>query len=387
MTMTGLLPILRVNFRSLRYRLFALAVLVVGTACVVGSFVALIGVGEGLTRMVVSGGSPLRALVLSNGARSEMSSTLSPDDVAVVSAAAAIARDATGQALASADTVSIVDVRANDGQVAQTTLRGTSSVRGELYPHLRIVSGRTNKPGLRELLVGRSLLRQLPFLSVGQSVTIRGTIWRVTGVFALDGGLSENTLMTDVVTAQSVARRQTYQSVTVKVTSPEKLQALRAALTQNPALSVDVIVETDYLASAGAQLRRVLDFLAYFVGTIMAAGAICSAFTIFYVTMENRQRELATLQAIGFGWLPALVALLCEAMLIGLAGAVLGSLVAYLSFNDRSITTMGVSFDSVITFRAIVGGVLMAVLIDLLGALVPALRAARRPLPELLNST
>ncbi|NJB99340.1 hypothetical protein CA233_09535 [Sphingomonas sp. ABOLD] len=64
-----------------------------------------------------------------------------------------------------------------------------------------------------------------------------------------------------------------------------------------------------------------------------------------------------------------------EALLIGLAGAALGGIIACLAFDRQSITTMGASSDSVITSRAVFSGMLIAVLIDLLESLVRAVRA------------
>jgi putative ABC transport system permease protein len=97
-----------------------------------------------------------------------------------------------------------------------------------------------------------------------------------------------------------------------------------------------------------------------------------------------RGKEIATLRAIGFGGSPVVVSVMTEALLLALAGAVLGALLAYLLFNNLSVATLGQSFTQVVfsfkvTPALVSRGLLIAVCIGMLGGLLPALRAARVP--------
>ncbi len=49
------------------------------------------------------------------------------------------------------------------------------------------------------------------------------------------------------------------------------------------------------------QLNAILNFVSYFVGTIMAIGATLGAVNSLYAIVDSRRRELATMRAIGFG--------------------------------------------------------------------------------------
>src|SRR4026209_1774503 len=49
------------------------------------------------------------------------------------------------------------------------------------------------------------------------------------------------------------------------------------------------------------QLNALLEFVAYFVGTVMASGAIFGALNSLYASVDTRRREIATLRALGFG--------------------------------------------------------------------------------------
>ena len=73
-----------------------------------------------------------------------------------------------------------------------------------------------------------------------------------------------------------------------------------------------------------------------------------------------------------------------EALLLALVGGVLGALIAYVLFNNLSVSTLGQNFTQVVfAFKvtpALVGrGLVIAVVIGMIGGLLPAIRAARMP--------
>jgi putative ABC transport system permease protein len=123
-------------------------------------------------------------------------------------------------------------------------------------------------------------------------------------------------------------------------------------------------------------LSGVLDFVSYFVGAVMAAGATLGAVNSMYAIVDSRKREIATLRAIGFGAGPVILAVLTEAVLLVLPGAVLGALAAWLLFNGNTVSPIGMSFKLTVTADLVVLGVAWALAMGLIGGLLPALRAA-----------
>ena len=76
--------------------------------------------------------------------------------------------------------------------------------------------------------------------------------------------------------------------------------------------------------------------------------------------------------------------------LLALAGALLGALIAYLLFNGLSVSTLGQNFTQVVfNFKVtpeLVGrGLVIAVLIGMIGGLLPAMHAARQPVTTSLR--
>jgi putative ABC transport system permease protein len=124
----------------------------------------------------------------------------------------------------------------------------------------------------------------------------------------------------------------------------------------------------------------------------MAIGAVFGAINTMYAAVAARAREIATLRALGFAGAPVVAAVLIEAMLLALAGGVLGAAVAYLLFHGYTVSTLGGNFSQVvfqfqITPALLLQGLQWALGIGFLGGLLPALRAARTPITVALRES
>ena len=71
-------------------------------------------------------------------------------------------------------------------------------------------------------------------------------------------------------------------------------QAFKDALTANPQLQVDVSTEEEFSAQQSSVISTILKIVAYFVGGIMAIGAIFGALNTMYSAVSTRSREIAT---------------------------------------------------------------------------------------------
>jgi putative ABC transport system permease protein len=162
---------------------------------------------------------------------------------------------------------------------------------------------------------------------------------------------------------------------------------LRRALESNPTLHLEVRHEREAREEGIRQLNGLLNFAAYFVGSIMAVGATLGAVNSLYTIIDSRRREIATLRALGFGSAPVAAAILCESMVLALPGALLGVLLARALFHNMAVSPFGFSFLLDVTPRLAVIGMLWALAMGLLGGLLPALRAARVPVTTALRAT
>ncbi|MFX9058059.1 ABC transporter permease, partial [Acinetobacter baumannii] len=84
----------------------------------------------------------------------------------------------------------------------------------------------------------------------------------------------------------------------------------------NPQMHVEVKHEADFIEDGVKQLHRILDFVSYFVGCIMAAAATLGAANSLYAVVDQRRRDIATLRALGFRSSPIVAAILTESTLL-----------------------------------------------------------------------
>jgi putative ABC transport system permease protein len=380
------------NLRNVPQRWGISAVVVIGIAVTVAVLVSVLAMAAGFGKTLANTGRADRAIVLRGGSQSELASTISRDNALTVMDAGGVRKSADGKAIASAEMVAIVSLaQKNTGTKANVTLRGVGPKAFELRPEIAVTAGRMFRPAVRELIVGKSALAQFRGLELGRHLIFHDSEWTVVGIFETNGDSHESELMADAETALSAYRRNLFQDVIVMLDSPSSFEAFKGALTTNPTLSVDVKRETEYYAEQSKQLNKLLFFVAYVVGGIMAIGAVFGALNTMYSAVSYRSLEIATLRAIGFGALPVVFSVFVEALMLALIGGVLGALAAWIFFNGNSVNTLGANFTQIV-FRLTVtpplamSGILLACAIGVLGGLFPAIRAARLPIAAALRA-
>lgn len=378
------------NLRSIPQRFGSSCVIVIGIAGVVGVLVSVLGIATSLTDAMLATGRADRAIVLRNGSNTEVSSALTVDETLTILAAPGIARGAGGKAVAAIDMVTGVNLTKRvDGAPAGIAVRGTSDRELAVRPEIELVEGRMFETGLRELVVGRSARDEFVGLELGDRVALRDSEWTVVGTFT-SGNALESTLLTDVDMLLSTYQRAGGSSVTVMLESADAFDVFRDAVTTDPTLSVEVTREPEYYAERSDQLGNILTFVSYFVGGIMAVGAVFAALNTMYSAVSSRSVEIATLRAIGFGSSGVVVSVLSEALLLSLIGAAIGAGAAWVLFNGSTISFAGdvasIVFERRVTPALVLVGVVWACTVGFFGGLLPAVRAARLPVATALRS-
>jgi len=374
-----------INVKSIPERWAPSLVIVIGLAGVVAVFTALLAMSTGFESTLKAAGRPDVAIVMRGGSESEINSGIDRDSEELIKQAKGVRVGADGRPVASAEMIVITELmRAGTNNAASNiTLRGVDPQAFTLRPQLKIVEGRSFTPGLRELIVGRGVLRQFSGAQLGQVVRMRGSNWTVVGIFASDDA-NESELWADINVARTTFGRTGCSSVHVAFDGPGSFDQIKSSLTGDPRLTVDVVHEQEYLNSQTKQFRQTIGTLASIVTTIMALGAVFAALNSMYAAVATRSKEIATLRAIGFGGLPVLVSVMIEALLLAVVGGVLGAVIAYVLFNNMSVSTLGQNFTQVVfnfkvTPELVVRGLVISVVIGMLGGLLPAIRAARLP--------
>ncbi|MGD0427428.1 MAG: ABC transporter permease [Candidatus Acidiferrales bacterium] len=380
------------NLRSVRARWVSSIVAVLGIAGTVGVFVAMLSLAHGFRATLVASGSEDNAILMRAGATAEMMSGISLESIKIVQDDPGVARDGSGPLITSEVVVVAPFPLRATGTNANVQVRGVSGNVLTIRRNVKIVQGRMFQPGLSELVVGSNANKTYSGLTLGNTVDFGGGHWRVVGVFDAGGSAFDSEVWTDARVLDDVYKRPTniYQSATVHLTSAAALQQLKDSVSADPRLNLDVFREVDYYAKQSTAMTRLITVLGGLVAFVMAIGAIFGALNTMYSAVSERGREIATMRALGFGGPAVVFSFLIEALLIAFIGGVIGC-VAVLRLNGLTTSTINwqtfsnLAFAFRITPGLLLSGLLFALAMGLIGGLLPAISAARRPIAVALR--
>jgi putative ABC transport system permease protein len=375
------------NFRSIRARWTSTIVAILGIAGTVGVFVAMLSLARGFRATLVASGSPDDALVMRAGSTTEMMGGITLDSIKLVQDKPGVARDTAGQPLVTQEVVGVIPIPLiSTGTDANVEARGVSPNVLEIRKFVTIIQGRMFHSGLDELVVGRNASKTYAGLTVGNTVDFGGGHWKVVGVFDAGGSSFDSEVWCDARILNEVLKRpeNIFQSATVHLTSPGAFDRFKDSITSDPQLNLEVEREVDYYAKQSSAMTKLITVLGGLVAAIMAIGAVFGALNTMYSAVAERGREIATMRALGFSSWSVILSFLFEALLISFIAGIIGC-IAVLPLNGMTTQTMNfstfsnIAFAFKITFNLLVMGVIFALAMGVLGGLLPAVRAALRP--------
>ncbi len=380
------------SLRTVPQRAGSSLVAVTGVAGVVVVFVAVLSIAEGFRAALAGAGSPDTAIVMRGGSDTELSSVLPLESTRVIRDAPGVRRSAEG-VVASAELFVVVDVpKRSTGTPANVPLRGVEPAAFGVRDEVRIVEGRTFRPGTNEIIVGRSAAAQFAGIDLGSTQRWGESAWEVVGIFEAGGTIAESEIWCDARVLQPAYRRgDSFQSVYARLESPDAFDAFKDALTTDPRLDVMVEREEDYYLGQTEAVTAIITGIAGVIAFLMGIGAVFGAINTMYTAVASRTREIATLRALGFSSGPVVISVMAESVALAVVGGLLGGLLAYAGFNGYQTATINwqtfsqVAFAFRVTPALLTQGIAWAVVMGFFGGLFPALRAARLPVATALR--
>ena len=381
------------NIRSVKQRWTSSLIAVLSIAGVVAVFVAILSMAKGFQLTLVESGSARNAIIRRGGAQSEMDSIITLDQLRVIESAPGIGRTAGNEPQVVGEVVVVAAFHhkaSNADALAQ--VRGLSPQALQVHDTVRIASGRFFTPGLAELVVGKNASQIYEGFTLGDSPKFGGRTWQVVGIMDAKGSAFDSEIWCDQSLLSQTYQRPVniFSTVTVRLASPEAFPRFKDTLTSDPRLDVQVERELDYYAKQSGMISTLIRVLGFLVAFIMGIGAVFSAFNTIYSAVTARSRELATIRALGFGGGSVVFSMLFESLFIALIGGVLGCVVI-LPLNGLTTSTVNwqtfsqLAFAFRITPDLLIQGIVFSLLMGFLGGLVPAIRAARRPIAPALR--
>lgn len=379
------------NVRNIRVRWQVTLLAVLGIALVVAVFAVLMSMSAGFTQALRATGRPDNAIVVQRGSNSELTSWMSVDHRSILTVDSRVALGADGRPLASPEIVIVMNKLKKNGEPTNVTIRGVTPMAFQVRGDIRIVRGRNFTPGLSEIIVGEKIADRIAGLDLGSTVPLQKRDWQVVGVFASDGNAFESEIWGDHdVMGPAFERNGGSNSLTLRLRDPKELAELDRTIRANPQMQLQAVSERKYYADQAGPLAQILRSLATFVSFVMGIGAVFGAMNTMYAIVAARTREIGTLRALGFPRRSVLTAFVIESVFLALIGGALGCLLALPMNGFSTGTGQTMSFSELafafrITPGIVLASMIFAVLMGLVGGLLPAARAARLPITTALR--
>ncbi|TWU22398.1 FtsX-like permease family protein [Novipirellula galeiformis] len=267
-------------------------------------------------------------------------------------------------------------VKTVNGEGGLGLVRGVKLTTPLVRRSVKLVEG--DWPGDGEVIVGRLAATKLgspdEAMAIGQQLEFEGRSWNISGRFAAGGAAYESEIWCKLEDFQTATKRQDLSLVAMLLSPGSSPAEVELFCKERTDLELRAIRETDYYASLQQHYKPVR-VLAWFVVVLVSAAGVFAGLNMMYGAVAGRIREIATLQALGFRRRAILVSLIQEGVLLAAAGSLLSGAIALTMLNGMAVRfTMG-AFALRIDSVAIVIGCSVGLLLGVLGALPPALKA------------
>ena len=379
------------NLRSLRVRWRLTLATVLGVALVVAVFIMVMALARGLKSTYVTTGDPRNLLVLRSGSTAESSSQITLEELLRMKYLEGLALDEAGRPLFSPEIIVLIYLdRLNAEGGANVLVRGMGAQGLVLRPQSRLVEGRMFQSGRRECLVSRRVADRFAHCRIGDSFRAGKGDWTVVGIFDAGKTAYESEIWADADEVRDAFSRNFYGSVLMRPLDAAAAARVTHRLETDRVLSVRVLPETKYYQDQ-TQTAWPIQFMGGFLATIMSIGAAFSAMNTMYAAVGARTREIGTLRVLGFKRRAIYVSFLLESIVLAGVGGVVGCLLS-LPLNGVATGTFSwtsfseVAFEFRITGELLAKGLMFALVMGVLGGLLPARLAARKPVLDALKA-
>jgi putative ABC transport system permease protein len=267
-------------------------------------------------------------------------------------------------------------------------VRGVTQSALLVRQQVELEDGQWPKSG--EVIVGRMAATKLGAdadkLDIGKTLRFEGRDWRISGTFTAGGSAFESELWCRLDDLQQALKRQDLSLVAVAIASGYDFSNLELFCVERLDLELQMMPELEYYATLQKDYGPVR-MLAWLVVLLVSGAGVFAGLNTMYGSVVGRIRELASLQTIGFARRALLLSLIQEGVILAASASLLAALAALLFVNNAAVRfTMG-AFALRIDEVALLIGCTVGLLLGILGAVPPAIRALRMPIVDGLKAT
>jgi ABC-type lipoprotein release transport system permease subunit len=374
--------------RNLARRPVRTALTLLALATVVLLVLVVVGFIRGLQQSLSTSGDDRVALVYSvNSEENIENSSIEARTPALLSASVAGIQTRYGVPHVSPELYLGTRVKTAAGSRGFGLVRGVTNAAPLVRRVIHLTDGSWPKQG--EVMVGRlaaAKLGQRPeAMNVGRALEFEGRQWKISGRFAASGTAYESEIWCNLADFQTATKRQDLTLVAVLLSPGSSSAELELFCKERLDLELRAIAETEYYAMLQQHYRPVR-MLAWLVVSLVSAAGVFAGLNTMYGAVAGRTSEIAMLQAIGFRRRAILVSVVQEGVLLAAAASLISGALALAILNGMAVRfTMG-AFTLRIDSVAILFGCGVGLLLGMLGALPPAIKAMRAEVSQNLRA-
>ena len=383
------------SIRNLWKRRLTTILTVAGMALVVFVFAAVLMMAAGLQKTLVETGSDNNVVVVRKGSTSEVMSGIERNQASIVEMLSQVALSADGQRLVAKESVVLIALQKRGAEKTSShsnvVVRGVQTQSLPLRPQIKLVAGRMFKMGSSEVIVGNSIAKGF------QGVGLQGTLnwgmraWTVVGIFDAGNTGFSSEIWGDVDQVMQAFRRPVYSSLIFQLQDPAAFVQAKTFIEADPRLKLEAKRETRYYLDQSEMMAKFLRILGMSLTIIFSIGAIIGAMITMYSAVATRTAEIGTLRALGFGRRNILLAFLVESLLLGFIGGAVGlffaSFMQFITISTVNFQTFSeLAFKFTLSSVIIAEAMAFALIMGLIGGVLPALRASRMNIVDALRA-
>ncbi len=275
------------------------------------------------------------------------------------------------------------------GEDRLVLIRGIEPEAFLVHERVEVAHGNLPRVGHNELLVGTLATRTLgypqPQDAIGKTVLLDDDSYVISGVMSAAGGVIEGEIWTPLSDLLVTTQRDTLSCIVIALDEGSRSQIDGFAATRVD-LELAAISEREYYAAL-ADFYKPIQLMVVMTCLMIAIGGLLGGFNSTYAAFASRVREVGTLQTLGYKRSAIMISLIQESLLTASTGAIVASIIALSALDGFTIRFSMGTFTLLMTSEIVALGIASGLALGIVGAIAPAIRCLRLPIPESLRAS
>lgn len=268
-------------------------------------------------------------------------------------------------------------------------MRGVRPVALLVHPEVEIVEGRSPEGGRDELMVGSLAPTRLGVsearLAIGQTLWFDDRDWTIVGRFRASGTVMDAEIWLPLTDLQIATNRESSLSCVIVTLDRARFADVDIFAKSRLDLELSAMREADYYASI-ASFFGPIRVMILVTAALIASGGVLGGLNTMYAAFAARVREVGMLQALGYTKRAIVLNLTEESVFTSACGVLIGVTLGVLLLDGLAVRFSMGAFALRLDAPVVLAGVVGGLLVGFVGAIPPAIRCLRLPIPQALKS-